>query len=100
MIPPTVTCPPHQQVTVEGNEPSAIVNYPPAIAEDNRGGTVTITYSSLSGSAFSVGTSVVKVTATDEAGNIAQCEFTITVSGKTCLRTNLDRGRRRKRLPR
>ena len=39
-------------------------------------------YSSPPGSAFSVGTSVVEVTATDEAGNIAQCIFTVTVSGK------------------
>ena len=83
IIPPTVTCPPDQQVTVEDNKQSAIVDYPPATAEDNRGATVAITYSRPSGSAFSVGTSVVKVTATDEAGNIAHCKFTVTVSGET-----------------
>ena len=48
------------------------------MAEDN----VTITYNPPSGSTFSVGIYAILVIVTDDAGNIADCEFTVTVSGK------------------
>ena len=77
-IPPTVICPPNQQVTVEGKDQSVIVNYLHAIAEGE--GNVTITYSIPSGSTFSVGIYAISVIVTDEAGNVADCEFRVRVS--------------------
>jgi choice-of-anchor A domain-containing protein len=57
----------------------AVVNFT-ATATDNRPGTVVITYSQDPGTIFAVGTTTVTVTATDEAGNIATGNFTVTVN--------------------
>ncbi len=59
----------------------AVFTYAPYTATDNCGGTVTITYSKASGTSFSVGTTTVTVTATDNASpaNITTDQFTVTV---------------------
>ena len=57
----------------------ANVFYPPVTYTDNCAST-TISYSKPSGSFFSVGETLVTVTATDNSGNTAICEFTVTVN--------------------
>lgn len=71
---PALTCP--ASVTVRASGPDgADVSYPPATVTDERGETVTPTYSRASGSRFPVGETTVTVTAEDAAGNEAQCSF-------------------------
>jgi MYXO-CTERM domain-containing protein len=75
---PTLTCP--AAVSATASEASgAAVTYAPAMASDNAGAP-TLEYSHASGSTFPVGTTPVKVTATDAAGNRAECTFEVTVT--------------------
>ena len=74
-----LTCPPNQQATGQNG---AIVNYPPATATDNSGGFVRLSYNRQSGEFFTIGPNVIVVTGTDPSGNVGQCTFTITVTGK------------------
>ncbi|RMD70995.1 MAG: HYR domain-containing protein, partial [Bacteroidetes bacterium] len=76
---PTVTCPADQVVSNDPGMCSAVVNYPAATANDNCG-VSSIAYSQASGTSFPVGTTTVTVTATDNAGNTAQCTFDVTVN--------------------
>jgi hypothetical protein len=57
----------------------AAVSYSAATASDNLGQSVSLSYSKESGSQFSVGNTVITVTATDEAGNQDVDTFTVTV---------------------
>jgi len=62
----------------DGGACGAIVNFT-ATATDNCS-PVTITYSKLPGSLFTVGITTVTVTATDASGNTSTADFTVTVS--------------------
>ncbi|WP_323379175.1 HYR domain-containing protein [Pyxidicoccus xibeiensis] len=75
--PPTVTCP-EAQVAEATSGAGAAVTYPPATATDGDG-SPTVTYSHASGSGFALGATEVRATATDGAGNVATCRFTVTV---------------------
>jgi uncharacterized repeat protein (TIGR01451 family) len=80
--PPVITPPANITVYLPLNSTatSMAVNYPnPATATDNCGGTVTIGYSPVSGSVFSVGTTTVTITATDSTNNSSTSTFTVTV---------------------
>ena len=57
------------------------LTYPQATASDNSG-SVVLSYSQESGTAFPVGDTMVAVTAVDPSGNTAGCTFTVTVTGK------------------
>ncbi|MGH8004731.1 MAG: HYR domain-containing protein, partial [Limisphaerales bacterium] len=75
---PTISCPPN---IVKGNDPNncdTLVTFI-AIPGDNCPG-VSYVCSPPSGSLFPVGTTVVTCTATDAAGNQAECQFTVTVN--------------------
>ena len=77
--PPTITCPAN---VVQPNDPglcSAVVTYPDPVATDNCGG-VTVACAPPSGSVFPVGVTQVTCTATDGAGLVSQCTFTVTVN--------------------
>jgi hypothetical protein len=73
---PVVTCP--SDVEARADNDGAQVTFPSAQAIDNSG-TVILTYSTESGSTFSPGSSTVTVTASDPAGNHAQCSFEVRV---------------------
>ena len=74
---PSIACP--ADITV-GNDPgncSAVVNFTPTVSDNCPG--VTYVCSPPSGTAFPVGTTTVTCTATDAAGNMESCSFTVTV---------------------
>ncbi|HYE15141.1 MAG TPA: HYR domain-containing protein [Pyrinomonadaceae bacterium] len=80
--PPVITPPPDITVYLPLNSTatSMPVTYPvAATATDNCPGTVSIGYSHASGSVFSVGPTVVTITATDVHNNPATATFTVTV---------------------
>ncbi|NMO21089.1 HYR domain-containing protein [Pyxidicoccus fallax] len=80
--PPVVTCP--ANVTAEATSASgAAVEYPLAVATDDVSTNVTLSYSHPRGSTFAMGTTQVTATATDEAGNVASCTFSVTVHDTT-----------------
>jgi hypothetical protein len=79
--PPVITTPANitVQLPLNSTATSMAVSYNPATATDNCAGAINITYSKLSGTVFSVGTTTVTVTATDAHGNSATATFTVTV---------------------
>jgi hypothetical protein len=79
VVAPELTIPANITRSNDNGICGAVVNFT-ATATDNRPGTVVITYSQDPGTIFPVGTTTVTVTATDEAGNIATGNFTVTVN--------------------
>lgn len=80
-IAPQITCPANITVNNTPDLCNAVVNFTganAATATDNCS-TPAITYSPVSGTTFAKGTTTVTATATDAAGNTAQCTFTVTV---------------------
>ncbi|WP_434389157.1 ELWxxDGT repeat protein [Melittangium boletus] len=77
-VPPTVTCP-AQQDALATSAAGANVTYPPATATDDQTASPRLSYSVASGALFPLGSTLVTVTATDDAGNSAQCDFTVRV---------------------
>jgi ELWxxDGT repeat protein len=76
-IAPRVTCP--ADVTVEATDSTgAIVSYPAAQVFEY-GSAPQVTYSQATGTLFSLGTTVVTVTARDTPGNTSSCTFNVTV---------------------
>lgn len=76
---PVITCPANITVNTPAGSCTAVVNYA-VTATDNCPGVTTALVSGLaSGSAFPIGTSTVSWRATDAAGNISNCSFTVTV---------------------
>ncbi len=74
---PQVMCP--SDVSVETQDPEGtVLSYAPASAVDGVS-SVTVAYSLASGGHFASGTTPVVVTATDTAGNAAQCSFLVSV---------------------
>ncbi|PLX02557.1 MAG: hypothetical protein C0594_11815, partial [Marinilabiliales bacterium] len=68
----------YNDTTVCGD--GTIVNYPAITASDNCSvPTVTLVSGQASGSSFSSGVNIVEYTATDDAGNIANCQFNVIV---------------------
>lgn len=76
---PVVTCPANITVGNDVGACGAIVNFA-ATATDNCDAAVAITYSQNPATLFPVGATVVTATATDDAGNTAECQFTVTVN--------------------
>lgn len=80
---PTISCP--SDITVNESSPSAnsaTVNYTVTAADDS--GAVTVDCDPPDGSAFPAGTTAVRCTATDPAGNSAECTFNVTVNQTGC----------------
>jgi uncharacterized protein (TIGR03382 family) len=75
---PTLTCPADVNVTALTTRPRP-VEYPAAIASDAVS-TPSLGYDLSSGSDFSLGTTPVTVTATDQAGNQARCTFQVIIT--------------------
>jgi ELWxxDGT repeat protein len=75
--PPALACP-AAQVAEAVNAQGAPVSYAPATVTD-ADPSPTVVYSHASGAIFPLGTTDVRVTATDSAGNAGTCAFSVTV---------------------
>jgi probable HAF family extracellular repeat protein len=83
---PTITCPPVPNVSADGNSKAVLPDLLAGVtASDNctPAGELALTQSPTPGTVLGVGTYVVTVTATDEAGNMAVCTTTFTVQDTT-----------------
>ena len=78
---PTISCPSNITVNAPAGSCSASVNFT-VTASDNCS-VPTVVTSKASGSVFPLGTTTVTATATDAAGNSANCSFTVTVKDVT-----------------
>uniref|UniRef100_UPI0026030D9D HYR domain-containing protein n=1 Tax=uncultured Christiangramia sp. TaxID=503836 RepID=UPI0026030D9D len=77
---PVVECPENITVTVGFGIESSIVEYNMAQTTDNCSGeTITMTSGIASGEEFPLGVTTITLEATDAAGNISECSFTVTV---------------------
>lgn len=81
--PLTITCSNNITVRSDPRRNGAIVNYPDPTVTDNRPG-VTFSCTPASGSFFPIGETLVTCTATDAAGNTAQCSFIVKVIADPC----------------
>ena len=79
LTPPIANCPSDQNVSNDAGLCSATVSFTIPDPTDDCS-TVTSTASPASGSSFAIGTTPVTVTATDAAGNTANCMFNVIVS--------------------
>jgi hypothetical protein len=77
---PTLTCRADTTVTVPNGTPNAVVSFTAGTATDNCDGSVAIAATPPSGSTFPLGTTLVTVIATDDAGNKDTCTFNVTVN--------------------
>ncbi|WP_170111412.1 HYR domain-containing protein, partial [Mangrovibacterium marinum] len=78
---PVITCPATITVNNDAGQCGAIVNYPLPVVSDNCSGVSTVKSDGPdSGTLFPVGTTSVTYRATDAAGNVAECSFTVTVN--------------------
>src|SRR5262245_12352897 len=80
--PPTITCPAPVTVVAAQTCPlssSTAVTFPAPTVTDNCPGVITTVCNPPSGSTFPAGTTTVTCTATDAAGNMASCSFTVSV---------------------
>ena len=75
---PTISCPANIVVSNDPGLCSAVVTFSVTAADNCPG--VTVQTDKASGSTFAKGTTTVNATATDAAGNIATCSFTVTVN--------------------
>lgn len=78
-VPPVIV--PYDWIYAIATDPGGVaVEFPPPAVADNSGVPPTVTFSVASGSVFPVGTTMVTITATDEAGNTATQMFGVVVS--------------------
>jgi len=75
--PPIIECPLDIVVNNDEGECSAIIEFEP-VATDNSG-SVSVNADFMTGNSFPIGTTLVTVTATDDAENISTCSFNVTV---------------------
>jgi hypothetical protein len=89
--PPTITCPADVTAVTAITCPlttTVVVNFPPPTASDNCPGVVTVC-NPPSGTIFPVGVTTVTCTATDTAGNTANCMFSVSTFN-ACLQDDSD----------
>jgi len=78
---PEIICPGDIEIDATSGDCDAVVNYAdPTISDNCPGVTSQLIDGLASGSSFPVGVTTVTYEATDQAGNTAQCSFTVTVS--------------------
>ena len=76
------SCPETQNVTITDGNATAAVNWTEPRCLDNSG-SVHCTSSHKPGDTFPAGSTTVMYTATDEAGNTAECTFNVQVEGNS-----------------
>ena len=82
--PPVIQCPTNRIVWLcSATATTATVSWPPPPASDNGDANVVVTCSPASGTFFSLGTTTVTCTATDDCTNRTTCTFTVTVARDT-----------------
>ncbi|MCH4823312.1 HYR domain-containing protein [Gramella lutea] len=77
---PMITCRGDLSVNASENEDFAVVTFDDPIFDDNCGADLTQTAGPASGSNFPLGTTTVTFQAQDEAGNMVECSFDVTVN--------------------
>lgn len=77
---PVLTCPANIALNTDSGSPTAIVTWAAATSTDNVAVTSGPTPDFTPGSAFGVGTHTVTYSASDAAGNVGTCSFTIAVT--------------------
>ncbi|HSJ11400.1 MAG TPA: HYR domain-containing protein, partial [Gillisia sp.] len=77
---PLLSCPANITVTAAAGETTAVVNYTAPIPTDNCSTPVLTRTGPGPNSNFPIGTTPITYTATDDAGNVETCVFTITVN--------------------
>jgi hypothetical protein len=87
VVAPMITCPPDQVIEVMGG-PGAIVTVRPVASDDCDPAPRVVCVPSLD-QPFPTGTTLVTCTATDKAGNSAQCSFTVNVLGPKAIKEQL-----------
>ena len=80
--PPTITCPSDVTETNDVSACGAVVAFGEAIATDDMDPDVDVSCSPANNTFFAVATTPVTCTATDNAGNSAQCQFDVTVKDR------------------
>lgn len=75
--PPTIACPADIVLPTDPGQCSAVVTF--AVRTSDNCTDVTVTSEPPSGAAFPIGNTTVTCTATDAAGNVAECSFNVTV---------------------
>lgn len=80
-IPPSLTCPPNQTISLDAGECQATVHFPNATDTDACDPNVIVTQilGPVSGSQFSIGTHLLTFKGVDNVGSVGDCAFEITV---------------------
>ncbi len=81
--PPIITCPTNIPCVEATSAAGAVVTFPSATAIDYKGASIATTSTPASGSVFSIGTTTVTATATDELVLSSSCSFTVKVCDNT-----------------
>ncbi|MFM7295732.1 MAG: HYR domain-containing protein, partial [Planctomycetota bacterium] len=76
---PTISCPSNVTACADNGACSAVVNFN-VTGVDGCSTPVTVVSNPSSGSSFPIGTTTVQCSATDAAGNVSNCSFTVTVN--------------------
>ena len=79
---PLVICPADMTVEYDYGNTTAVVEFSGESATDNSGHSLSVSCDPPSNSTFISGNNVITCSATDGAGNMGTCNFTITVEGK------------------
>ncbi|MBK8470774.1 MAG: HYR domain-containing protein [Sphingobacteriales bacterium] len=79
---PLLVCPADISLTAASGSCDAVATWTHPVPTDNctASGSITLTSTHASGSTFALGTTTVTYTATDAAGNVSTCSFTVTVT--------------------
>ena len=75
-------CPMNRTLLADNTTSTTIVSWTPPTVTDNSGDNVTLDVTMGPGSLFSLGVTVVTYTATDAAGLVSTCEFSVTILGE------------------
>ena len=90
VLPPSIiNCPSSQAFVIPAGNQFMIVMWNTPTSIDNSGEQAVQTSNKNSGDVFEEGITLVMYNFTDAAGNVATCEFTITLSSKFILNTTL-----------
>ncbi|MEQ1744423.1 MAG: HYR domain-containing protein [Saprospiraceae bacterium] len=82
-VAPTITCPANISEPANGATCMAVVTFAAPVVSDNCTASPALVGNATSGAAFPIGTTPVVFSATDASGNVASCNFTITVADTT-----------------
>lgn len=78
---PTIACPADIEIDAASGDCETIVNYAdPTFADNCPGTTISLLSGLASGESFPLGVTIVTFEATDAAGNVEECSFSVTVS--------------------